>query len=102
MKQRANSGDTITKEYFENTLTRLLSGIRNEITFAIDGAVEKITINMYKTNDGNLTKLDSIVKELEEMREDRALGAYQTTTLREDIDDHEIRIKRIEKLQRIT
>ena len=46
--------------------------------------------------DQILTVLDKVMKELEEMREDSSLGVYQTRQLREEIDDHEKRIAKLE------
>lgn len=43
-------------------------------------------------------KLDYIVAELETIREDREFAVYQTRELREDVDDHEQRLKKLEKI----
>lgn len=97
MKKKTDSTEFITKGYFEETLIRLLHGIRNEIIFAISNAVDEMEKRVKKINDINLTKLDSIAKELEEMREDRILSSHQTPELRKRVDHHERRISRLEK-----
>ena len=42
--------------------------------------------------DDVMTGIDGVMKELETMREENTLGAYQTRNLREDVDGHEKRI----------
>ena len=46
--------------------------------------------------DEIMTGLDKVMKELEEMREDSALGVYQTREIREQVDIHEKRITKLE------
>lgn len=46
--------------------------------------------------DEIMTGIDGVMKELEAMREDSTIGTYQTRELREEVDDHEKRIAKLE------
>ena len=99
MKQKKSSEEYITKDYFDNSITQLLKGIRNEIKFAAENIIEDVKITMQKYSDVNLTRFDGIIKELEEMREDRIIGDHQNEKLRKTVDGHEKRIKRLEQVR---
>lgn len=73
--------------------------IRNNIK--MDALKIEIGDEIRQYHDKTMTKLDDIVKELEEMREDRILGAHQTSELRKNVDDHEKRITSLEKARQI-
>lgn len=49
--------------------------------------------------DEVLAKLDDISGQLEDLREDKLLSVHQASRLGERVDNHEKRIKSIEKLQ---
>lgn len=59
-------------------------------------AFEKYDEKNRTYRDEILTSLDHIMKEFETIREDNTLGAYQTRELREQVDEHEKRISKIE------
>lgn len=92
MKPKNKSQSTIDKRF--DNVDEKLSKIDREIDLtkkivrveiAVNGLQLKreLTEEMRKLNNTQLDKLDYIVKEIEEMREDRTIGAYQTTELRE-------------------
>lgn len=89
----------VTKTFFENSIEKLLQGIRREIGFAVETVVEKLEYRFTQINDQNLTKLDSISKELEEMREDKIIGGHQ---VEEKLDDYGKRIAKLEHSQQST
>lgn len=99
MKQKKSSAEYITKSFFERSITQLLQGIRREIEFSAETVIEKLERKMQEHNDANLTRLDKIVKELENMREDRIIGDNQSKQVRQQVDNHEKRIKRLEVTQ---
>jgi len=96
----------VTKDYFKtelnDTIDRLLQGIRREITFAMETVTERLERRMQEINNKNFTKLDSISKELEGIREDKILGDYQSSELKKQVDNHEKRISKIEQAQQAT
>lgn len=49
--------------------------------------------------DEVLTKLDGIAGDLGTMKEENIIGSGQTSQLREEVENHEKRIKNLEKLQ---
>lgn len=52
--------------------------------------------------DEVLTKLDDISGQLEGLQEDKTLSIHQASRLHEAVEDHERRIKHLEKLQTST
>lgn len=48
--------------------------------------------------DEVLTKLDGIAGDLGVMKDENIIGSGQTSQLREEVEDHEERIKRLEKI----
>lgn len=80
MKQKGT--DLVTKDFLEEKLSKVKSELRNEL-------------RVY--HDEIMTKLDEIVGELQTMREENTIGAYQTPEIRNQVEDHERRLKRLEK-----
>ncbi|MDP3244049.1 MAG: hypothetical protein Q8M83_00045 [bacterium] len=62
----------------------------------LDEAFEQYDEKNRGYKDEVLTGLDSVMKELETMREESTIGVHQTRELREDVDDHEKRITKLE------
>ncbi len=95
MKQKIKLDELATKKdikFLENSLRGEMRGLKEEIVGEIDGKNEK-----YK--DEVMTKLDDISGQLEDLQEDKTLSIHQTSQLREEVEDHEKRIKILEKLQ---
>lgn len=84
MKQKTKKSQFITKEYLDARLKLTTETLLNEID---------------KRHNQVMTSLDGIVKELETIREDRELAVYQTREIREQVEDHEKRLMKVEKLQ---
>ncbi len=89
----------ITKDYLSNTIDMLLQGIRREFTFAIEGVVEKFNEKLTKHTSLILTTVDPLLKELETRREDREIASSQSARIKDKIDNHEKRIRKIEQVQ---
>jgi len=68
--------------------------------FDLQETEERIDKNATKYKNEILTKLDGIIGEQETMREDRTIGAYQTSELREKAENHEKRITNLEHIQK--
>lgn len=91
------TSEPLTKDFFVKSLSRLTERIRDEVKFAIETSEEKMVRNIQEGNDKILTKLDSIVKDIEELKEDEDIGVDQIRELRIEVDDHEKRIKKLER-----
>lgn len=72
------------------------SDLRTALSDQEKSILRKMDEKSKKYRDDILKGLDKVMKELEEMREDSSLGAYQTRNLREDVDSHEKRITKLE------
>ena|SRR3989344_4613375 len=107
MKQNNNSSNLVTKDYFKkelkkelnDTIDRLLQGIRREITFSAEMIAEKLDQKLTKQTSLILTTVDPLLKELETRQQDRILATEQSRRVTEKIDNHEKRIKTLEKAQ---
>lgn len=96
MKRKNSSLEIVTKKFFLKSINGLLQGIRNEIKFSAEVVIDKLEKRMQEVNDRNFTKLDSISKEFEEMREDKIIGGHQ---VEEKLDDYGKRIAKLEHFQ---
>lgn len=103
MKQKNNSSNLVTKNYFKkelnDTIDRLLQGIRREITFAVETVTEKLEQKLTKHTSLILTTVDPLLKELETRQQDRILSTDQSRRVTEKIDDHEKRLVKLEQTQ---
>lgn len=104
MKQKNNSSQLVTKDYFKkelrkelnSTVDKLLQGIRHEITFAMETVEEKFDRKLTKHTSLILTTVDPLLKELEIRRGDREIASSQSAGIKDKIDDHEKRIAILE------
>lgn len=109
MEQKAISSNLVTKDFFKkelkrelnDTIDRLLQGIRREITFSAELIEEKLERNLTKHTSLILTTVDPLLKELETRQQDRILGAEQLRRATEKIDNHEKRIKKLEQVRQV-
>ncbi|MBI2420714.1 MAG: hypothetical protein HYV38_01370 [Candidatus Levybacteria bacterium] len=62
----------------------------------LKGLEKSLDKKFRKFHDDVMNMLDKIMKELEAMREESTIGAYQTRELREEVDEHEKRITKLE------
>ena len=77
----------------------LENSLRAEIKLNTDEILVKVDENARKYKDQILSKMDEVMGELQTIREDNIIGTHQTSELRRQTDDHEKRIKKLEKVQ---
>ncbi len=107
MKQKNNSSNLVTKDFFRKelrqelniTVERLLHGIRQEIDFNTETVVDKFEKKLNNHTSLILTTVDPLLKELETRRQDRELAANHDRRVQKQIYNHEKRIKKIEQAQ---
>ena len=96
MKKIASSSkktvNYVTEDYLDRKLFTFKQELKEEIVNEIDGKNEK-----YK--DEVMTKLDDLSGQQEHLQQDKTLSIHQTTQLQEQVDDHDKRIKNLEKAQ---
>ncbi|KKQ34629.1 MAG: hypothetical protein US51_C0032G0003 [Microgenomates group bacterium GW2011_GWA2_37_6] len=74
-----------------------MSKIPNYITkIDLRKALEVQDTKARKYRDEILTKMDKVIKELRDMREENTIGAYHAGEVREQVEDHEKRIAKLE------
>ena len=101
MKSNKNSSKIITKAYLKRELSKLatkeeLKSLERRINFRFDNFKEEVDENAKKYRDQILTRLDGVMNELETRRDERDLETHQYSELKDQVDDHEKRIARIE------
>ena len=73
----------------------------NDIKFledSLSGKIQEMREEHEKYKDEVMTKLDDISGQLGNLRDENIIGAHQTSQLREQTDNHEKRIKHLEKI----
>lgn len=85
MKKKTFRDELVTKGYLTDQLADFREGL-------IDQLDKRYGQHFNKILDGQ----DKIMKELETMREESAAGELQDRRLKEKVEDHENRIKRLE------
>jgi len=80
----------------QGDMKTLESSLRAEIKLSTDKVLIKVDENAQKYRDQVLTSNDKLAKTLETMREELEIGNFQTRRM---VDNHEKRIKRLEKIQ---
>ncbi len=78
-----------TKYVTKRDLKEALFDLRHGLLKALDEKSKKY-------RDEILNGLDGVMKELETMREENTIGAHQTREIREEVDNHEKRITKLE------
>ncbi|OGH23138.1 MAG: hypothetical protein A3F31_04060 [Candidatus Levybacteria bacterium RIFCSPHIGHO2_12_FULL_38_12] len=76
-------------------LQKVEKSLRVEL-LRLEERIENSDENAIEYRDQILTKLDKVMGELQTMREENTVGAYQIRELREKVDGHELRITRLE------
>ena len=74
---------------------KLISEEFLEVKF--NGLENKIDEKLTKFKDTILTAIDPLLAELEQRREDREISSHQTEQIRDQLEDHEGRIKTLEQ-----
>lgn len=85
MRKKRDTEALVTKGYLDQRL---------------DFLEERIDGRARKYRDEVLTRFDDFAGKFEAMREDATIGSYQTGELREQVDDHEKRMKHLERANR--
>ncbi|MBF8249625.1 MAG: hypothetical protein HW400_226 [Candidatus Levybacteria bacterium] len=83
MQRKNNLSHFITKEFLESKL---------------DSLKEELDNNAQKYKDEILTKMDEVMGELGELRDENTIGSAQTSQLNSAVENHEERIKNLEKI----
>lgn len=87
--QKISQSKTSTKQKLQYDRETVLEKILSKI--------ELLEKQMKQHEDKSQARADDIVGQLETLRDENTIGAYQTRELRETTDDHEKRIKKLEK-----
>ncbi len=84
--------ELVTKHDLHIELTILKQELQKDLKDEIESSGKKY-------RDDILTRLDDVMGQLADLREDKVLAIHQTNVLRKDVDDHEARITKLEHLQ---
>lgn len=99
MKQKNNKSTSLATKSDLKKAEKSLRAELLRLEVKMEGMEERIDENAKKYRDQVLGKLDGVMGELETMRQENTIGAYQTSELRKQIDDHEKRLVQLEKTQ---
>ena len=83
----------------ENATKGDLVILKQELKQEMRGLKKEIDEKAQSYRDQILSKLDETMGELGTMREENIIGSGQTSQLRDNVEDHEKRIKHLEKAQ---
>lgn len=94
--KKNNTSQPITKSDLKLALKPYATKI--DLEQALKNHPTKIDLanSFKKYRDEILTKIDGVMGELQSMREENSIGAYQIREVREQVDNHEKRITRLE------
>ncbi len=106
MKRKVDNSSAVTKEdidRLEEHLSRIDTSIaltqklsRLEILSSASETQRRLERLIKDFKSENFTRLDGIVKELEDLREDKVIGISQTKELKKKAEEHEKRINKLE------
>jgi len=105
MKQKNNDSKLVTKTVLKAEIKNLEERLEKKFVtqglfrYEIDKTKQEIDDKAQKYRDQVLTSNDKLARTLETMREELEIGSFQT---RRKVDNHETRIKQLEKIQQIT
>lgn len=92
--------DVAKKDDLKNFATKDdLHALEIRTDIKMEDMERRIDDNAQKYRDTILTRLDGVMGELETMREENTIGAYQTREIQVKVDGHEKRIAKLEKTQ---
>jgi archaellum component FlaC len=102
MNQKTLPTDTITKKEV-TSIFNSIHGLKEDVS-ELKKDVSELKKDVsglkedFKTyHNENMNRLDEVMAILQNIREDNIIGTYQIRELRENVDDHEKRITKIEK-----
>lgn len=108
MKKKNNESEIVTKGFFKRELkrelTRELQNFEERMDVKIDAKMElkfnsfqgKIEQMLITFRSEIFSKIDSFVKEIRNSHEERAIVSNQVSDLRDRVDEHEVRIQKLE------
>lgn len=99
MKQKKKSLTLVTEGFLEERLDKLEDKLEEKLKYKLEEFGDGIDENARKYRDEILTKLDGVMGELQTMREENTVGAYQTSEFRDRVDDHEKRTVALEQIK---
>lgn len=70
-----------------------------KLEFKLTDLEQRLDSNAQKYRDQILSKMDETMGEFETMRQENIIGTHQISNLQQTSDDHETRIKHLEKTQ---
>jgi len=96
------TADYVTRQDLREELVEFKKEFKKELKTELKTELrEDLGEDIRKFRDEIMTGIDGVMKELEAMREDSTIGTYQIRNLREEADDHEKRITRLESTQKL-
>lgn len=98
MKQKNSSSNLVTKTVLKDELINL----ETRVDIKLDRMENRIDDNAKKYRDQILTSNDKLAKQLEEMRDENAIGFNQVARLQKQVNSHATRIQKLEHAQQIT
>ena len=111
MKKKKNGSPAlVTKEYLKKEIIKLATkndleitekSLRIDIKLLLLNLERRLEQRITQTRDILLTTFDPLLKELEQRREDREIATYQTEQIRNQLNNHEQRIKKLETQETI-
>lgn len=107
MKQKNNLSNLVAKDFlkkelkkelheFEKKIDQKLTVLEVRTDIKLDNLERRIDDNAKKYRDQILVSNDKLAKQLEEMRDENAIGFNQ---LNRELQNHEKRIKKLEQIQ---
>lgn len=103
MKKQTTASANITQKDLQAALDdlyfRLADKVDSKIDDKIDNLRTEIKIDHRKYHYENMAKFDKVMGELATFRDENIIGTYHTRELREEVEGHEKRIRKIEKAQ---
>lgn len=99
MKKQNNSSEPLTKVFLESKLDSLRVELLTDVREEINEAKSEIDQNAKAYRDQILAKMDEVLGELQDMREENIIGTHHIRELRKADANHERRIKKLEQMQ---
>lgn len=106
MKRQNSSSELVTKKDLKQELGKFATkaDLKNE-TISLRMNLDKLKLEIddkaRQYRDQVLTKLDGVMGELQNIREDNIIGSHQTAEMRDQVENHEKRIQKLEQTQQI-
>lgn len=97
MKSQTPQPNYVTHEDLKKELQIFKKEFKEELKEELKTELKEEMDQMFQkyTNDV-LNKFDQVMREMELVREDRELAVYQTREIRDQVENHEKRLKKLE------